>query len=322
MSEFKTEDTKLNIEQTPVGGYDMSNIKRIRAGAGSEQFQVNSDGLFLGADNFADAPFKVTYAGVLSATGATVRGTINADDITAGTLSGRTVKATGGTGNDVWLDSSTGQVQFRNAGTAYGYIVCDTSLNMLFVAKDTHYFFDQSSNYLGKIFRISASDYGMELPGGAQIQFTSGSNLKDTGAELQLDRQFRVNGTIYPRTDGDFNCGASDKEWNECWADAFNGASSEKLKENINTITNSLDKIKQLKPVSFSWKKDGKNSLGLILEESLDIIPELIANDKYGKPAGINYGKLPILLLDCVKELVERLEKLEKEFKNDKSESQ
>lgn len=35
MSEFKLEESGLETNETPVGGYDLSNVKRLRAGDGS-----------------------------------------------------------------------------------------------------------------------------------------------------------------------------------------------------------------------------------------------------------------------------------------------
>lgn len=110
-------------------------------------------------------------------------------DGTAGTI-------TVGGDNKVVIDGTLGQIQFFNGSTSYGYIVCDTSLNILYVAKDTHYFFDQSDNYIGKLHHTSASDYGLEINGGGQIQFTSGTNITDTGSTCDIDRTVLVNGDV------------------------------------------------------------------------------------------------------------------------------
>lgn len=65
----------------------------------------------------------------------TVRGSLNADDITAGTLTGRTIKAVGtGVASDVWLDSSAGTVSFYYGGVKKADIYCDTSGTLLITA--------------------------------------------------------------------------------------------------------------------------------------------------------------------------------------------
>jgi hypothetical protein len=61
-----------------------------------------------------------TFAGTVSA-GAIISANINADLINAGTLIGRTVKATGGA-VDVWMDSTDGQLKFYSGSTKIGYV--------------------------------------------------------------------------------------------------------------------------------------------------------------------------------------------------------
>jgi len=78
------------------------------------------------------------------------------------------------------------------------------------------------------------------------------------------------------------------------------------LKENINPLTNSLDKIKQLKPVSYQWKDreaggDGVR-LGFIAQEVEGVVPEIVFTANNGKK-GINYHEISALLVDAVKEL-------------------
>ncbi len=54
----------------------------IAIGSGNSIFKANTDGISLGHATFADAPFKVTAAGVLTATGATINGAITATSLT------------------------------------------------------------------------------------------------------------------------------------------------------------------------------------------------------------------------------------------------
>ena len=61
------------------------------SGSGTNTFQVTNQGLFLGSGTFATAPFSVTMAGVLSATGAIISGSISA---TSGTIGGFMITST------------------------------------------------------------------------------------------------------------------------------------------------------------------------------------------------------------------------------------
>lgn len=65
---------------------DISNFREISVGAGASIFKVNPDGIWAGASAFTDAPFKVSFAGAVTATsisingrdGATIAAAINA----------------------------------------------------------------------------------------------------------------------------------------------------------------------------------------------------------------------------------------------------
>jgi len=63
-------------------------------------------------------------------------------------------------------------------------------------------------------------------------------------------------------------------------ATAFNNTSDYRLKDNIQPITNALDKVSQLKPVSFTWKKTGLNSDGFIAHELQQVLPLAVTGVK------------------------------------------
>jgi hypothetical protein len=88
--------------------------------------------------------------------------------------------------------------------------------------------------------------------------------------------------------------------------------SSITLKENINPITNALDLIQQLVGVTYD-RKDGskKNEAGLVAEDVEKILPNLIGYDENGKPVGIHYTKLTAYLIEAVKELTDKIKRLE-----------
>ncbi len=69
---------------SPLGA--IQHFKELTAGAGSNVFKVNSEGMFLGATKFASAPFRVNYSGAVTASNVT---------ITGGTISGAVVSGLG-----------------------------------------------------------------------------------------------------------------------------------------------------------------------------------------------------------------------------------
>jgi hypothetical protein len=87
--------------------------------------------------------------------------------------------------------------------------------------------------------------------------------------------------------------------------------SSITLKENINPIKNALDKVLQLNPVTYDRKNNvSKNEAGLIAEEVIDILPNIVTKDGEGNVQGISYTKLSVYLIDAIKELKREIEDL------------
>lgn len=82
--------------------------------------------------------------------------------------------------------------------------------------------------------------------------------------------------------------------------------SDERLKSDIVTIPNALEKVKALRGVNFT--KDGEASTGVIAQEVQKVIPEVVQeNDEY---LSVAYGNLVGVLIEAVKELSEEVEAL------------
>jgi predicted acyltransferase (DUF342 family) len=87
--------------------------------------------------------------------------------------------------------------------------------------------------------------------------------------------------------------------------------SSRRFKEAIESIDDELlRKLLLLRPVSFFYKSDpDKYKLfGLIAEEVMDIIPELVVFDGNGQPRTVRYEQLSTLLIGVVQKLVEKID--------------
>ena len=99
---------------------------------------------------------------------------------------------------------------------------------------------------------------------------------------------------------------------------AFGNTSDIKLKENIEVISDALDKVKQLKGITFNYKKDGKRSTGLIAQDLEKVLPEAIYEtidadingDPEEKHLAIRYGNTVGLLVEAIKEQQEQIETL------------
>lgn len=118
---------------------------------------LNSSGFYIGSAS--DGKYiKYTIAdGTL-----TIRGTLNADDITTGTLTGRTVKAVGtGVASDVWLDGGVGEVAFYYGGVKIADLYSDTSGRVLLSSASQSIYITANSDFYasgGDMFFVSNSD--------------------------------------------------------------------------------------------------------------------------------------------------------------------
>jgi hypothetical protein len=80
-------------------------------------------------------------------------------------------------------------------------------------------------------------------------------------------------------------------------------SSSRHYKEDIQAMGEASDRLLQLRPVTFHYKKpnaegDKPLQFGLIAEEVAAVMPELVVNNKDGQPETVAYHLLPALLLN------------------------
>ncbi len=95
----------------------------------------------------------------------------------------------------------------------------------------------------------------------------------------------------------------------------YKTSSDRRLKENIKPLDNSLDKILNLRGVSFTWKANPEygTRIGFIAQEFEKVIPELAFTNPVDGYKGINYAEVTAVLVEAVKEQQKIIEKLKAE---------
>jgi hypothetical protein len=95
-------------------------------------------------------------------------------------------------------------------------------------------------------------------------------------------------------------------------AGSYNATSSLRYKDNVVTLVGASDLVKQLRGVSYD-RKDGtvKNDVGVIAEEVQQLIPAIVGLNSEGMANSVDYGRLSAVLIEAVKDILARLEKLE-----------
>ena len=99
--------------------------------------------------------------------------------------------------------------------------------------------------------------------------------------------------------------------------------SDERLKDNIQVVDGALEKVSQLRGVTFDWKKDGNQSAGLIAQELEQVLPSAVKEKELplrtddGKEyKTVEYSQVTALLVEAIKELREENIKIKSELED------
>jgi hypothetical protein len=115
-----------------------------------------------------------------------------------------------------------------------------------------------------------------------------------------------------------------------CHASSFPTSSDERFKSDVQQLDHVLDKLDQIRGVSFNWndryeelgRSTGHREIGVIAQEVEEVFPELVTNWSNEDFKAVDYGRLTAVLIEAVKELnkenkelKDRVEALEQELK-------
>ena len=147
------------------------------------------------------------------------------------------------------------------------------------------------------------------LLGANKVGADAGDYMKFT-ADTQTDWYVNGNNEMRLEADGDLHVDG------DVIAYSSTTASSIALKDNVNIIDNALEKLNALRGVSFNYKHDGRESAGVIAEDVREVLPEAVKIipphlGSKEKSLGVNYGALTSILIEAIKELTAKVEKLE-----------
>ena len=92
--------------------------------------------------------------------------------------------------------------------------------------------------------------------------------------------------------------------------------SDARVKENVKTIENALDKTLALRGVSYNRtdSEDVRTKIGVIAQETLEVVPEVVNQDNDGM-YNVSYGNMTALLIEAIKEQQAQIEDLKSEIK-------
>jgi hypothetical protein len=148
-------------------------------------------------------------------------------------------------------------------------------------------------------------------------KYNSGTSSEDLVFRFDKDNHAYFKGSIYDDNDNTYyldldNTGDSLRVKGDVVAFY---SSDKRYKDNIINISNPLDKLNKINGVSFNWnetshKETGKKDIGVIAQEIEEVLPEIVQTRDNGYKA-VDYPKLTALLIEAVKELSDKVKKLE-----------
>jgi hypothetical protein len=175
-------------------------------------------------------------------------------------------------------------------------------------------------------------------PTDTNTTYSAGSGLDLTGTTFSVEPDLRDGITHVGLDTGDFISWSNNaytsfyvngaEDWRMVAGGAFHAdgdviaysatISDERLKTDIKTVENALDMVNKMRGVTFTYKKDGKKSAGVVAQELEKVFPRAIhetqlplkaEDDKEYKV--VQYDQLHALLIEAIKELTDRVEELE-----------
>lgn len=220
--------------------------------------------------------------------------------------------ADGSDGQVIKTDGS-GNLTFTDAGLA---VTDDTATNTNYYPA----FIDQTSGSETGL-RVSSSKLTFNPSTGtlAATAFSGdGSGLSNVvAATMALVATNTTNAAHYPvfvdtatgnenpRTDTGFTYNPSSGELTAVILTASSDAAG---KKDIETIDNALDKIKNLRGVSYLRKENNSEEIGVIAQEVEKVLPSLVRGKEGNK--SVAYGNIVAVLIEAIKEQQEQIENL------------
>jgi len=151
---------------------------------------------------------------------------------------------------------------------------------------------------------------------------SSGYYLESTGSgvqwsQLSVDASAITNGTsnITAANGGDISvttagslCATFNTSNNLIVTGTVTAQSSIALKDNVETITDALAKVMNLRGVEFDYKANGKHQIGVVAEEVEQVVPCVI--DETNGIKSVAYQNLVAVLIEAVKDLKNEIDEL------------
>ena len=280
--------TELNIVDgnTSATSTTLADADRVVVNDNGTMVQVALTDFETYFESALDTLSNVTTVGALNS-GSITSGFGNIDNgsstiTTTGAISGGSLTANGG----VTVDNIT--IDGTEIDLSSGDLTIDVAGDIILDADGNKLKFSDGGTEIG-MFQNSSSDFVIE------------SRVQDK------DMKFAGN-------DGGSGITALTLDMSAAGAATFNdnvtAFSDERLKSNIETLKGGLEKVEQLRGVTYT--RDERDNIGVIAQEVEKVLPEIVltADDEMGTKS-VDYSRITAVLIEAVKELSAKVKYLE-----------
>jgi len=160
-----------------------------------------------------------------------------------------------------------------------------------------------------------AGDINLDADGGDVIIKDDGTEIgrfANSSSDFVIQSAVSDKDMIFKGNDGGSTITALTLDMSGAGAATFNNDvtafSDERLKDNIETITNALDKVTNMRGVTFT--REGRQGTGVIAQEMQKVMPEVVHDEN--EYMSVAYGNLVGVLIEAVKELKAEVDELKK----------
>ena len=206
--------------------------------------------------------------------------------------------------NNNQLTNGAGYITSADGGNAATLDGIDSSQ---FLRSDTNDTFSGGSLSFGSTTRqminLWSTTYGFGIQS-STLYYRSGSRFSwfRGGSHSDTENNAGTGGSVAMTLDGSSNLTVSGN---------VTAYSDIKLKKNIEVIPNALDKVMQLRGVTYDRvDMDSPRQTGIIAQEVEEVLPEAVQTDEEGIKS-VAYGNIVSLLIEAIKEQQERINRLE-----------
>ena len=206
--------------------------------------------------------------------------------------------------NAMPVDNWYGNSYIGYNGAHYGTIFYDAS--------DTSYYVDPNSE--SKLKKLWINNGGASgVPWSSGLNMGDGSNywnlIQDAGTARQ--RNYGTGGYDWYNSTASTQIMYLSNAGNVTFSGDVTAYSDARVKENVHTIENALDKTLQLRGVTYNRtdSEDKSTKVGVIAQEILEVIPEVVKQNDEGMYS-VSYGNLTAVLIEAIKEQQKQIDEL------------